>query len=90
MFKIFKIMRLRKSKDNQLEFRKKLEKDIHNFNFEKFILFVIKQVKTEKEDSGEDNDLSEIEEFVSDEEMPQNTSSDDESELEIIQEIVEK
>jgi hypothetical protein len=39
-------MRLRKSKDNQLEFRKKLEKDIHNFSFEKFIIFVIKQVKT--------------------------------------------
>ena len=70
MFKIFKIMRLRKSKTNQLEFRKKLEKDIHNFNFEKFINFVMKQVKTDKESSGEDNDLSEIEDYVSDEEIP--------------------
>jgi len=41
LFKIFKIMRLRKSKDNQLEFRKKSEKEIHDFNFKRFINFVI-------------------------------------------------
>lgn len=42
LYKIFKIMRLRKSKDNQLEFRKKLDKDIHAFKFKRFIEFVIK------------------------------------------------
>ena len=65
LFKIFKIMRLRKSKDNQLEFRKKLEKDIHNFSFEKFIQFVFKQV-IENESSSE-NDIT-SEELVSDNE----------------------
>jgi hypothetical protein len=45
MYKMFKIMRLRKSKDNQLEFRKKLDKDIHSFSFKRFINFVITQAK---------------------------------------------
>ena len=30
----------------------------------------MKQVKKDKESSGEDNDLSEIEDYVSDEEIP--------------------
>ena len=33
IFKMFKIMRLRKSKLNELEFCKKKDKDIHNFSF---------------------------------------------------------
>jgi hypothetical protein len=37
LYKIFKIMRLRKSEGNELEFKKKLEKDIHGFSFVKFI-----------------------------------------------------
>jgi len=45
LYKIFKIMRLRKSKDNELEFKKKCEKEIHDFKFKRFIEFVIKQVK---------------------------------------------
>ena len=33
LYKLFKIMRLRKSGDNELEFKKKSDKDIHSFNF---------------------------------------------------------
>ncbi len=38
-------MRLRKSnRDNQLEFKKKIEKDIHKFNFKKFFEFIINEI----------------------------------------------
>ena len=47
-------------------------------------------MKKDKESSGEDNDLSEIEDYVSDEEIPMNTSSDDQEELLQIEEIKEK
>ena len=44
LYKIFKIMRLRKSKNNELEFKKKKEKDIHGFSFKKFINYIIDEV----------------------------------------------
>ena len=59
LYKIFKIMRLRKTKGNELEFRKKLEKDIHKFSFRRFIEYVIKYCQDEKDSSDseeEDND----------------------------------
>ena len=52
LYKLFKILRLRKSADNGLEFRKKLEKDIHGFSFKKFILFIIKELDDEKSESS--------------------------------------
>lgn len=47
-------MRLRKNKDNQLEFKKKIEKDIHSFNFQKFIKFVIADCLENQDSSSED------------------------------------
>ena len=47
LFKIFKIMRLRKGKDNELEFSKKMDKEIHAFSFKKFIQYMIAEVKKE-------------------------------------------
>ena len=44
LFKVFKIMRLRPGTQNQLEFSKKAEKDIHEFKFVRFINFVIEDV----------------------------------------------
>ena len=52
LYKIFKIMRLRKSKDNELEFRKKKEKDIHNFSFKKFIEYIIDEVGADSSSSS--------------------------------------
>lgn len=43
-------MRLRKQVGNELEFKKKLEKDIHHFSFRKFIDFVIETVQNEHSD----------------------------------------
>ena len=49
-------MRLRKSKDNELKFCKKIDKDLHMFNFQKFMRYLIEEIKQEKEDeeSAED------------------------------------
>ena len=68
-------MRLRKSKDNGLEFRKKLEKDIHGFNFKKFIIFIMKELDDDK--SGSDNSqITSEEENDSDEEISDDGSMD--------------
>jgi hypothetical protein len=51
-----------------LEFRKKINKEIHDFKFKRFIEFVIAQVKTHQ--SSSENELSEDddqESMVSDE-----------------------
>lgn len=45
-------MRLRKHKDNELEFRKKREKEIHEFSFKKFIEYIIKEVEEEQSSSS--------------------------------------
>ena len=37
-------MRLRKTKDNELEFKKKKDKEIHDFSFKKFINYIIDEV----------------------------------------------
>lgn len=52
LYKLFKILRLRKSADNELEFRKKLEKDIHGFSFKRFIEFVIKELDEDRSESS--------------------------------------
>lgn len=66
-------MRLRKSADNELEFRKKLEKDIHGFSFRKFIEFIIKELHDEKSESSnsqisseeDKNDISDDDDAIS-------------------------
>ena len=60
LYKVFKIMRLRKSKDNELEFRKKREKDIHGFSFKKFIEYIIKEIG-EEQSSSSNSDVSDSE-----------------------------
>ena len=50
-------MRLRKTKGNELEFKKKLEKDIHAFSFRRFIDYVIKYCQDEKDSSGSEEDV---------------------------------
>lgn len=52
LYKLFKIMRLRKSKDNSLEFKKKMEKDIHAFKFKKFIEYFIEHLDEPEESSS--------------------------------------
>lgn len=56
LYKVFKIMRLRPSKDNELEFGKKGEKEIHLFNFVRFINYVIEYVKEEGDSSQDEED----------------------------------
>ena len=89
-------MRLRKSKDNQLEFRKKCEKEIHDFNFKRFISFVISQVKIQADEEVSDNDISDAEGFVSDQvdddisEISQSESDEQRQIEDEIQKIKEK
>lgn len=64
LYKLFKIMRLRPGKVNQLEFSKKKEKEIHMFNFVRFINYVIEQVQNEQ--SSGDEDVEEVDEGESD------------------------
>mmetsp|Transcript_10086 Transcript_10086/g.17013 ORF Transcript_10086/g.17013 Transcript_10086/m.17013 type:complete len:407 (-) Transcript_10086:16-1236(-) len=45
VYKMFKIMRMRRAPDNQLEFRKKADKDIHAFSFRSFIAQVISEAR---------------------------------------------
>ena len=70
-------MRLRKSENNELEFKKKREKDIHAFSFGKFIQFVIDDIRGNNEDSsssaGKNSEMeeeSENEEIEKKEEEP--------------------
>ena len=49
-------MRLRKSKNNELEFKKKKEKDIHGFSFKKFINYIIDEVQAS--DDGDESSSS--------------------------------
>lgn len=49
-------MRLRKSKDNELKFCKKMEKNLHMFNFQKFIRYLIDEINNEEDDDSSDND----------------------------------
>ena len=61
-------MRLRKQKDNELSFCKKIGKDIHGFNFEKFIRYMIKEVEDEEaadQDDDEDGE-DEVEDSMDD------------------------
>lgn len=51
-------MRLRKSKDNELEFRKKKDKDIHNFSFKKFIDYIIKEISEDDSSSSSNSGVS--------------------------------
>lgn len=46
-------MRLRKSKDNELKFCKKTDKELHMFNFQKFIRHIINEIMREKEEEDE-------------------------------------
>ena len=79
LYKMFKIMRLRKSKGNELEFRKKVEKDIHKFSFARFIDYVIKYVQEEKDSSSEneedDDEISDLGSAMSDEDVVQNADN---------------
>lgn len=54
LFKLFKLMRLRKSIDNDLSFSKKIGKDIHGFNFQKFIKYLIDEVEREEREREEE------------------------------------
>lgn len=71
-------MRLRKSADNELEFRKKLEKDIHGFSFKKFILFIISELDEDKSQSS-NSQISESEGDEAGSEDEEGASDDDQS-----------
>ena len=67
-------MRLRKSAGNELEFKKKLEKEIHHFSFRRFIDFVIEQSQKDKEDDNLSNESIDSESDENSEESFQNDS----------------
>ena len=76
-------MRLRKSKDNELYFCKKIGKDIHGFSFRKFMEYMIKEVEAENDDSEEGED--DIDDDLGQEVSENDYVSDDQNRPEKIQ-----
>lgn len=56
------MLRLRKSKDNELKFCKKIGKDIHQFNFQKFMKHIIEEVRADQDDEDDESMEDEVEE----------------------------